>query len=152
VRAADALGLAAVALAGGLLIGPTVAAFDERATIVDRTLDLSAGRWLDAVLGELEPEAVVVSWWSYSTPLWYAQHIEGRRTDVTIIDDRARLDQNLGEVTDVIDRYLAIRPVYVIRADSLELEELRARYDLAPLVAAGGNVYRVTAAPADNRP
>ena len=142
-RAADPLGLGAVALAGGLLIGPTIADFDERATIVDRTLDLAAGRWLDTVLEELEPESVVISWWSYSTPLWYAQHIEGRRTDVTIIDDRARLDQNLGEVTDVIDRYLAIRPVYVIRADSAELEGLRARYDLELLAAAGGNLFRV---------
>lgn len=151
-RLAGPIGLTAVAVAAGLLIGPTVGALRERATIVDRTLDLSAGRWLDAVLAELEPDAVVVSWWSYSTPLWYAQHIEGRRTDVAVIDDRTRLDQNLGEVTDVIDRNLAIRPVYVIRADSLELEELRARYDLAPLVTAGGNVYRVTAAPAGNRP
>jgi hypothetical protein len=153
-RLADPIGLAAVALVGGLVIGPTVAALGERAAVVDRTLDLSAGRWLDAVLEELEPEAVVVSWWSYSTPLWYAQHIEGRRTDVTVIDDRARLDQNLGAVTDVIDRNLASRPVYVIRADSAELEGLRARYDLAPIAAAaaGGNVYRVGPLATGGRP
>ena len=35
------------------------------------------------------PDAVVVSWWSYSTPLWYAQHVEGQRPD---IDDRRRPD------------------------------------------------------------
>ena len=150
---ADPVRLAAFALAAGLLIGPTVAALGERATIVDRTLDLSAGRWLDAVLAELAPDAVLVSWWSYSTPLWYAQHIEGRRTDITIVDDRTRLDQHLGDVTDVIDRNLAIRPVYVIRADSAELEGLRARYILSALpTAGGGNVYRVTPATTGTRP
>ena len=42
----------------------------------------------------------------YSTPLWYAQHVEGRGPDVTIIDDRTRLDEDLGDVTDVIDANL----------------------------------------------
>ena len=51
----------------------------------------------------LEPDAVVVSWWSYSTPLWYAQHVEGRLPDVDIVDDRTRLDEDLGSIADVID-------------------------------------------------
>ena len=55
----------------------------------------------------MEPNAVIVSWWSYSTPLWYAQRVEGRRPDITIVDDRTRLDENLGELTDVIDSNLA---------------------------------------------
>ena len=28
------------------------------------------------------PDAVVISWWSYSTPLWYGQLVEGRRPDI----------------------------------------------------------------------
>ena len=44
----------------------------------------------------MEPNAVIVSWWSYSTPLWYAQVIEGRRPDIDIIDDRTRLDREPG--------------------------------------------------------
>ena len=40
---------------------------------------------------------MVVSWWSYSTPLWYAQIVEGRRPDIFIVDDRTRLDQGLGQ-------------------------------------------------------
>ena len=47
-----------------------------------------------------------------ASPLWYAQLIEARRPD---IDDRTRLDEHLGELTDVIDANLATRPVYVIR-------------------------------------
>ena len=53
---------------------------------------------------------MIVSWWSYSTPLWYAQVVEGRRPDIYIIDDRTRLDLNLGDVYDVIDALLPTRP------------------------------------------
>ena len=78
----------------------------------------------------MAPDAVIVSWWSYSTPLWYAQHVEGRRPDVVIIDDRTRLDQELGGLTDVIDANLPSRPVYVIRTDPSEIDALAARYEL----------------------
>ncbi len=143
--AADRFRLAAVGLAGALLLVPTIAAFPGRATAADRTTDRSAEQWLDAVLAELEPDAIVVSWWSYSTSLWYAQQIQGRRLDVFVVDDRTRLDMNLGELTDVIDSNLAIgRPVYVIRIDTAELEMLGARYRLVPLASpVAQNVLRV---------
>ena len=73
---------------------------------------------------------MVVSWWSYSTPLWYAQLIEGRRPDVAIIDDRTRIDEGLGDLTDVIDANLPRRPVYVIRRDPREVALLGERYVL----------------------
>ena len=44
----------------------------------------------------MQPNAAIVSWWGFSTPLWYAQKVQGRRPDIEIIDDRTRLDQNLG--------------------------------------------------------
>ena len=142
----DPIGLAVGALAALLLLGPTIAAFPDRAAAVDRTADRSAELWLDAVLDEVGPQAVIVSWWSYSTPLWYAQLIEGRRTDVFVADDRTRIDMDLGEVTDVIDGNLAIgRPVYAVRIDSQELLQLNARYTLTPLQSPLlWNVLRVT--------
>jgi len=142
----DPIGLAVAALAALLLLGPTIAAFPDRAAAADRTADRSAGLWLDAVLDEVEPQAVIVSWWSYSTPLWYAQLIEGRRTDIFVADDRTRIDMDLGEVTDVIDGNLAIgRPVYAIRIDSQELLQLNLRYTLTPLESPlAWNVLRVT--------
>ncbi|HEV2950547.1 MAG TPA: hypothetical protein VGZ51_00455, partial [Actinomycetota bacterium] len=79
------------------------------------------------------PSAVVVSWWSYSTPLWYAQHIEGKRPDLMVMDDRTRLDQGMGDITAVIDRYLPNRPVYVIRVDPVEIATLERRYVLEPV-------------------
>ena len=122
----------ALGLAAALLI-PTAFALPHRLARVDRSGDVAAREWLDRSLAVMRPEAVVVSWWSYSTPLWYAQHIEGQRPDLTVIDDRTRLDEGLGELTDVIDANLSKRPVYVIRVDPLEIATLERRYVLEPV-------------------
>ncbi len=119
----------ALALAAALLI-PTAVALPDRLSAVDRSGDIAARLWVDRALGIMEPDAVIVSWWSYSTPLWYAQYVEGRRPDIFVVDDRTRLDQDLGDITDVIDANLPTRPVYVIRADPDELAELAERYEL----------------------
>jgi hypothetical protein len=117
-----------------LVLAPTLAGLSARAATVDRSGDRAAEEWLDATLGQLQPNAVVVSWWNFSTPLWYAQLAQGRRPDVRIVDDRTRLDEQLGDVTDVIDANLGQRPVYLIREPS-ELAVLEARYRLEYLDA-----------------
>ena len=121
-RALMAAGLALI------LLAPTVLDLPDRQVRVDRSWDRTAARWLDAVDAEIEPNAVVVSWWSYSTPLWYAQHVEGRLSEVDIIDDRTRLDEELGSLVDVIDRHLGRRPVYVIRVEPAEWRLLEEEY------------------------
>jgi hypothetical protein len=111
-------------LAIGILLGPALVDFSARARAADDSRDTIAQRWLDQVVDEVEPNSVIVSWWSYSTPLWYGKHIEGRLPGVDIIDDRTRLDEDLGSPTDVVNRYLGERPVYVIRLDDWrDLEE-----------------------------
>lgn len=121
--------LVAVALAA-LLLAPTALTLGDRFRDVDESTDRGASAWVDATLDRLPQGAVVVSWWSYSTPLWYAQLIEGRRPDVLVIDDRTRLDQDLGDIYDVIDAHLGTRPVYVIRDDPEEAAGLAERYEL----------------------
>ena len=87
---------------------------------------------------------MVVSWWSTSTVLWYVTLVDGERPDLTIIDDRTRLDLGYGEATDVIARFFGNRPVYVIRANAYDLGLVLERYVLEPLTAEpAGNVYRV---------
>ncbi len=78
--------------------------------------------WMKAVLspplsGGLPEDAVIVSWWSDSTTLWYGQKVLGLRPDVLIVDDSTRVNDNMGEVTDVIDRFLGKRPVFLDRLD-----------------------------------
>jgi hypothetical protein len=136
----------AVVAAAAVLLAPTLFALPQRSRAVDRSQDRVAERWTDDILSALEPNAVVISWWSYSTPLWYAHIVDGRRPDILIIDDRDRVDLNLLDLDQVIDLYLAQRPVYVIRNDARELDQLAERYTLSqlgsPIVS---NVYRVTA-------
>jgi hypothetical protein len=123
------VGLAALFFAAALLL-PTLVALPDRFAAVDESHQTTAVAWTDHVLNVMEPDAVIVSWWSFSTPLWYAQRVEGRRPDIAIIDDRTRLDENLGSIDDVIDANLGVRPVYVIRLDPKELADLAHRYEL----------------------
>jgi hypothetical protein len=121
-------------VAAAFLLAPTALALPDRATdpSIDMTTNVGGQRWTNEVLDILQPNAVVVSWWSYSTPLWYATIVDGRRPDITIIDDRTRLDQNLGELDQVIARFLPTRPVYLVRNGSSELPAVEARYDIRP--------------------
>ncbi len=130
-------------LAAVLLLAPTLAAVPDRYDDVDESDQHMAREWLEAVLPQLEPDAVVLSWWSWSTPLWYAQHVEGRRPDLAIFDDRTVLDQGYGRGQAVIDRFLDERPVYLIRL-AHDIPEFEAEYELEPLPDVPHSpVYRV---------
>ena len=111
-----------------VLVAPTLLAIPGRQAALDESRNDTGARWLDAALAAFQPGAIVVSWWSYSTPLWYAQRVEGRRPDITIVDDRTRLDDQLGGFIDVIEANLGRRPVYVMRSDEAELALLDERY------------------------
>ena len=132
---------AGLALAG-LLVLPTLAAFTERHSAVDRSQDTEMAHWLDDAMTFFDPDAVVVSWWSYSTPLWYGTLVEGRRPDLRIVDDSTRETEDLGSVDDVIDANLGTRPVLVIRLPQ-DLEDLTHRYTIEPVDRPSG-VFRVT--------
>ncbi|MFN8520403.1 MAG: DUF2723 domain-containing protein [Chloroflexota bacterium] len=124
VRMAVTVVAGAVLLAGALLPVPT------RYASADASDDTWAREWVDALLPQLEPDPVVISWWSFSTPLWYARWAEGERPDMTIVDDRDVLDDGLGDLRDVIDGYLGQgRPVYLIRLDD-DLPPFEARFEL----------------------
>jgi hypothetical protein len=104
-------------------------------SLADRTYPAT---WLHAMLspasaGGLPEDSVIVSWWSVSTTLWYGQRVERLRPDIYIVDDRTRLDDNLGEVWDVIDRFLGQRPVFVLRMPGGGrdgMDTIGAMYDL----------------------
>jgi hypothetical protein len=137
------MGVAALAVAAVVLIGPPVAAIPARLPEVDQSTDVAAREWLDEVGAALPANAVVVSWWSFSTTLWYGQYVEGWRPDVTVIDDRTMIDQDLGSAEDVLDRYVGQRPLYLIRLPS-DLPRFRERYELVQLRGvSAGPVYEV---------
>ncbi|HXG25898.1 MAG TPA: DUF2723 domain-containing protein [Candidatus Binatia bacterium] len=131
--------VAAAAIVAIVLLAPSITEYDARRDHADRSNDRGAATWLDEVLPVLEPNAAVISWWSTSTPLWYAQKVEGRRPDIFIADDRTMLDLGLGRAPDAIRLFLAEgRPTYAIRIDGRDLGELKGQFAMT-LVASGGS-------------
>jgi hypothetical protein len=143
--AVERLGIAAALVLGAVLLAPALGDLDQRRHEADRANERDAQAWLGQVLPVIPDNAVLVSWWSTSTPLWYAQKVEGLRPDIFIVDDRTMLDLDLGRAPDVIRRYLGERPVYVIRLAGPDTDELTAQFDMH-VVAGGGNlaVWAVT--------
>ena len=136
-------------LAAGLLVLPGIVTLPAERATVDASSDRSADVWLAAALDPqtgFAANAVVLSWWDFSTPLWYAQQVDGRRPDLTVIDDRTRLDEHLGAFTDVIDATLGRRPVYAVRIDPTDFATLEARYVVRTVdLPLGQPVYEVLA-------
>lgn len=125
------------------LIAPSALLIPQRFDENDHSDWHYARHWLAAVLPQFEPDAAVVSWWGMSTPLWYAQFVEGARPDVFVADDRTRLDRGLGNAHEYIEANLGRRPLYLIRLGH-DLPAFHERYELTPLDAPYfGPVYRV---------
>jgi hypothetical protein len=136
---------AAALVLGVVLLVPALCDLDRRRDEAGRANERGAETWLAEVLPLIPDNAVLVSWWSTSTPLWYAQKVEGLRPDIFIVDDRTMLDLGLGRAPDVIRRYLGERPVFVIRLPGPDTDELTAQFDMH-VVAGAGNlaVWAVT--------
>jgi hypothetical protein len=112
---------------------------------MDASGDGRGRQYLEAVFAALEPDAVIISWWSLSTPLWYGRWVEGRREDITIIDDRDIIDDGYGDVAGAIDRFLGQRPVYVVRLDR-DLQAIADAYMLEAVAGVPARLYRVVGA------
>lgn len=97
----------------------------------------SAQCYADGVMGTVKPNAVVMSWWTYTTPLWYERFVGGVRPDVEIYN-------GIDLVPDEVDRrYGQGRPIYLIQPDST-LTAIRKSYSVTPLDACGVAVFEVT--------
>jgi 4-amino-4-deoxy-L-arabinose transferase-like glycosyltransferase len=132
-----------VLLVAGLLL-TSLLALPERRAGADASDETFGRDWLEATLAALPQGATVVSWWSYSTPLWYARWVEGRRPDITIVDDSDVREAGYGSAEGAIDHFLGRGPVYVIRLDR-DLPALAGRYELERVadVPSPGDLYRV---------
>ena len=104
---ATVLGAAALLPAAGLLLR-----YPERA---EQGANRDADAWVESVYRALPQNAVVISWWSYSTPLWYHRWVLGERPDVAIVDERTILDNPAyGTIDRTIETFLGKRPVYLV--------------------------------------
>ena len=76
---------------------PAALAAPATASRVDMSHDTRATDWSRWALAAMGTDAVIVSWWSFSTPLWYRTVVLGERPDVQVVDDRDRLDEEPGQ-------------------------------------------------------
>ncbi len=130
-------------VAAALLVAPAIWSAPATFESADHRTDTGAGTWSQWVFATVPQDSVVVTWWSYSTPLWYRQRALGERPDIRIVDDRDRLDEDLGSVDDVIASNLARRPVFLVRLAD-DIAELEQRWQVEEVTADGMEpLYRV---------
>ena len=138
------------------MIWPAATSLAARRHDADRSGDTSAAAWLTEVLRVIPQNAVLVSWWSTSTPLWYGQLIAGDRPDIRVIDDSNIVYDGWETRERAIAAFVCQRPVFMMRLDEADLVATRALYVLVPFmdvrVAIGGptavadrTLYRVVA-------
>jgi hypothetical protein len=123
-------------------------------TDADRSADRSGEDYVAAVFMALPPNAVILSEWDASTPLWHGQHVRGERQDVLIVDDTNIVYEGWGTREARIASVVCDRPTFILRIGELDLKPTMAAYTLTPFlrvhVAAGGpsgtlerEIYRV---------
>lgn len=143
----------------GLMVGLLGLAFAVVLTgmnwrAADRSGNRSGDEYVSETLGSLPANAAILSYWDASTPLWHAQHVEGIRPDVLIVDDTNIVYEGWGTREARIASVICDRPVFILRLDPRDLEPTQRTYSLTPFlavrVAAGGptatstsQVYRV---------
>ncbi len=146
-RTIEALPARDAARLSGALVGTAGLAFvlalgGLNWSTADLSADLTGPTYVNAVFNNLPENAAILSYWDASTPLWYGQHVEGRRPDVLIVDDTNIVYENWGTREARIASLICSRPVFIERLDPAELDPTRAAYQLRPFlsvfVAAGG--------------
>lgn len=97
--------------------------------IVDKSRDYSAYQYSKNIFTQVLPNSVILSWWSYSTPLLYRQRVLRERPDIKI------LNKNKWEWKKYVDEFISIRPVYIIEYEP----NVAMSYQLIPK----GSIYQV---------
>ncbi len=104
-----------------------------------RVGNISAEHFGKEFLRVAKPEALVMSWWNYSTPLWYLHFAEGKRPDIEIYNGIDKVPAELAR------RFDGKRPIYLIQPGD-RIEALSKEYRLERVfLACGETVYEVKA-------
>ncbi len=114
-----------------LLILPVAMWRESKPRMTAEGRDEFPRRFIEAMYRAAPPEAIVLSWWSLSTPLWYGRWVEGKRPDLTIIDHRNLFDDGWdADFLKVAKAYVGKRPVITVYQDHDLVTLRRAGYIL----------------------
>jgi hypothetical protein len=101
----------------------------------DRSGNEAGREYVTAMDTTLAENAAVISGWDFSTPLWYASHVEGLRPDILVVDDSNIVYDGWGSRENAVAQLICKRPVYAIRYDdNSELRVMRQLYDVSPVM------------------
>ena len=131
------VGLAAVAFAG-VLVGVNWSASD-------RSNDHGGDDYVAGLFRALPPDAMIVSYWDPTGPLWYGQHVEGLRPDVQIVDDSNIAYDGRGDALDWIASAICDRPVFIMRITNDDVQEIRNHYALTKFLTVRSSALGPTA-------
>ena len=128
--------------AGALLLGlPLTQGWDNWSQL-DSSKDRGAAQFADNFLGSVEPNALLVTDWSYAGPLFYGHFVEGKRSDVEVIPQFSKADPTL-RLALLTDRVVNSRPVYAAEGLTDCIRDIRGKFLLLPMGRSGQRAYRV---------
>ncbi len=107
----------------------------------DMSGDRSAEQYVDDLFALLPENAAVLTFWGASPPLWYATLVDGRRTDVLVVDDTNIVYEGWQTREARIKDLICERPVYLVRGSGRDVELTRqAGYEVTEVgsVRSGG--------------
>ena len=112
----------------------------------DRVGVASARCYVDDLLARVPARAYVVSWWSMSTPIWYAQAVEGARPDVGVVNASSTAADEVARI------WPEGRPVYLVQLER-DVQRVRdAGYTLESERYCGIDAWHVTGGPSAATP
>jgi 4-amino-4-deoxy-L-arabinose transferase-like glycosyltransferase len=111
----------------------------------DRSDDHGGDRYVAELFGALPPNAMIVSYWDPTGPLWYGQHVEGLRPDVQIVDDSNAAYDGRGDALAWIARAICERPVFIMRITDQDVQEIRSHYPLTKFLTVRSSALGPTA-------
>ena len=146
------------AAVGVIAVAGAVALAASTMAAADRSGDRSGEDYVAAVFAALPADAVILSEWDTSTPLWHGQHVRGERPDVLIVDDTNIVYEGWGTREARIASVICERPVFILRLSDGDLVPTRQAYAVTSFlsvpVAVGGPsavierpIYRVEPLP-----
>jgi hypothetical protein len=98
------------AVLAGLMTGAVVLAVGWNWRLVDLSQDWSARTRGEAILRQVEPNAIYFGWWDSAPVVQYLQLVEGRRPDVLVVN---RFLISPEDMRRAIEREVSLRPIYV---------------------------------------
>jgi hypothetical protein len=104
----------------------------------DHASSMSARCYVDAVVADLPARAYLVSWWSMSTPIWYAQAVEGSRPDVEVVNADSTAPDEVGR------RWGEGRPIYLVESSDNAQRVRDGGFTLEKTSFCGFDAWRVT--------